>query len=149
MRGASALAAFLSLSVLAGGQNLVLTTRTHPTCPVETSGIIQSAEFGFQSVVFRNESPKFVEFLSLKVAFSTGDKEEIVDSLRLPVRLAPADAKQFQVQLGRVAQLNQKLRSSGAKFARVLIYVDSAEFSDGTEWRWEERFIDPPPARLK
>jgi hypothetical protein len=71
-------------------------------------------------------------------------REEIVDTIRIRVRLAPGEAGRFEVQLGRIPPLNQKLRSSGKTFARVVLLVDSAEFSDGTEWSSEEPVIDIP-----
>jgi hypothetical protein len=137
--------------VLTAAQPLVLTIRTHPTCPIETSAVTESKEFGFQSATFRNESPIFVESLNLKVEFGAGAKEEVIDSVRIRVHLAPGEEKRFEVQLGRMQQLNQKLQSSGQEFARVVLFVDSAEFSDGTEWSSEEPVINDPvnPPRKK
>jgi hypothetical protein len=136
--------ALLFGAALAPAEPLVFTIRTHPTCPVETSAFNGSKDFAFQFVTFHNESPKFVESLSLKVAFAAGSQEEIVDGIRIRVRLAPGDAGRFALQLGRIPPLDQKLRSSGQKFARVVLFVDSAEFSDGTEWNSEEPVIGVP-----
>jgi hypothetical protein len=136
--------ALLFTAALGIAQPLVFTIRTHPTCPVDTSAFTGSKDFAFQFATFHNESPKFVESLSLKVAFAAGSQEEIVDHIRIPVRLAPGEAGRFGIQLGRIPPLEQKLRSSGQKFARVLLFVDSAEFSDGTEWNSEEPVIDVP-----
>jgi hypothetical protein len=141
----------LFAAALTAAQPLVFTIRTHPTCPVETLAVAESKEFGFQSATFRNESPLFVESLNLKVEFGAGSKEEVTDSLRLRVHLAPGEERRFEVRLGSLQQLNQKLRSSGQEFARVVMFVDSAEFSDGTEWSGAEPVIDVPvnPAGAK
>jgi hypothetical protein len=143
--------ALLFAAVLAVAQPLVFTIRTHPTCPVETSAFTESKDFAFQFATFHNESPKFVESLSLKVAFAAGSQEEIVDHIRIRVHLAPGDSGRFAIQLGPIPPLEQKLRSSGQKFARVVLFVDSAEFSDGTEWSSEEPVIDVPvgPERVR
>ncbi len=142
---------FLITAVLSAAQPLVFTIRTHPTCPIETSMVAESKEFGFQSATFRNESPLFVESLNLKVEFGAGSKEEVIDSLRIRVHLQPGEERQFELQLGGLEQLNRKLRSSGEQFARVVLFVDSAEFSDGTEWQSEDPVIDVPvqPVREK
>jgi hypothetical protein len=137
-------------AVLTAAQPLVFTIRTYPTCPIETLAVAESKEFGFQSATLRNESPIFVESLNLKVEFAAGSKEEVIESLRVRVHLAPGEERRFEVQLGRKQQLNQKLRSSGQEFARVVLFVDSAEFFDGTEWSSAEPVInDPvnPPAK--
>jgi hypothetical protein len=138
------IAALLCAAALVGAQPLIFTIRTHPTGPVETSVFTGSKDFAFQFATFRNESPKFVESLGLTVAFAAGSEEEIVDHIRIRVRLAPGNAGRFAIQLGRIPPLEQKLRSSGQKFARVVLLVDSAEFSDGTEWSSEEPVIDVP-----
>jgi hypothetical protein len=109
---------------------------------------IQGVRF---SATLRNESPIFAESLNLKVEFAAGSKEEVTESLRIRVHLAPAEERRFEVQLGRKQQLNQKLRFSEQDFARVVLFVDSAEFSDGTVWSSAEPVIDVPvnPAGTK
>jgi hypothetical protein len=134
----------LAAVVLTAAQPLVLTIRTYPTCPIETLAVAESKEFGFQSATFRNDFPIFVESVSLTVEFGAGSDQEIIESPRLGVHLAPGEERRFEVQLGRLQQLNQKLQSSGQEFARVVLFVDSAEFSDGTEWSSAEPVIDVP-----
>jgi hypothetical protein len=121
----------------ADAERLVFTMLTSPSCPVLASAPEQSKDFGFQSVLFRNDSDKSIQTLYLTVTFYTGksrDKEEVVDSAHIYIALEPGEQKRMDVFLGRIQALTQKVKSVGQSVAWVKLFVDSAEYSDGTRW---------------
>jgi hypothetical protein len=121
----------------AHAERLVFTMLTSPSCPVLASAPEQSKDFGFQSVLFRNDSDKSIQTLYLTVTFYTAksrDREEVVDSAHLYIALEPGEQKRMDVFLGRIQALTQKVKSVGQSVAWVKLFVDSAEYSDGTRW---------------
>jgi hypothetical protein len=139
-------------AALARAEHLVFTTVTPGTSPVWISAPEQSADFGFQSLEFLNDSDQAIQSLHLKVTFSTGGPdEETVDSGHVYVSLDPGEQKRLDVFLGRVEALNQKLRSIRQQIAWIKITVESAEFADGSRWDPDAPVVDIPagPAKVK
>lgn len=138
--------AFLFCQVTAAAAaHLVFTTLTHPTCPVLVSAPMQSPDYGFQSLMVRNDSDQTIEKLYIQVVLSTPkSREEIVDSGHVYVTLEPGDSKRLDVFLGRLTALNQRMASSSEPVAWVKLYVDSAEFADGTRWDPHGTVTDSP-----
>jgi hypothetical protein len=131
--------------LLAHEQRLVFTTRTHPSCPVLVSAPSESKDFGFHALTFRNDSRKVIAALQLKVTISTGSaQDEVVDSRRVPITLEPGETKRMEVHLASVQGSKQKARVSRQEIASVMLFVESAEFSDGTQWNGDEPQLDVP-----
>jgi len=127
----------LYATTLAHAERLVFTLLTSPTCPVFASAHEQSKDYGFQSLLFRNDSDKPIQTLYLTVTFYTAktrDREEVVDSGHIYLTLEPGEQKRLDVFLGRIRALTQKANSAGQEVAWVKLFIDSAEFSDGSRW---------------
>jgi hypothetical protein len=121
-------------------QRLVFTTRTHPSCPVLVSAPSESKDFGFQALTFRNDSRKTIAALQLKVTISN----EVIDSRRVPIVLEPGETKRLEVHLASVQGSKQKATALRQEIASVMLFVESAEFSDGTQWNGDEPQLDVP-----
>ena len=131
--------------MLAHGQRLVFTTRTHPSCPVLVSAPSESKDYGFQAIRIRNDSRKVIAALQLKVSISTGaSQEEVVDSRLVPITLSPGETRRLEVHLASVQGSKQKARALRQEISSVMLYVESAEFSDGTRWNGDEPQLDVP-----
>jgi hypothetical protein len=136
--------------MLAPGQRLIFTTRTHPSCPVLVSAPSESKDFGFHAIRIRNDSNKVIAGLQLNVAITTGNsQEEIVDSRRLPITLSPGETRRVEVHLASVQGSRQKAKALRQDIASVTLFVESAEFSDGTQWNGNEPLLDMPIDRSK
>jgi len=126
--------------LLAHEQRLVFTTRTHPSCPVLVSAPSESKDFGFHALTFRNDSRKTIAALQLKVTI----QDEVVDSRRVAIALQPGETKRMEVHLASVQGSKQKARALRQEIASVMLFVESAEFSDGTQWNGDEPQLDVP-----
>ena len=134
--------------MLALGQGLIFTTRTHPSCPVLVSAPSESKDFGFHAIRIRNDSRKVIAALQLKVTISAGNtQEEVVDSRRVPVVLSPGETRRLEVHLASVQGSKQKARALRQEIASIMLFVESAEFSDGTQWNGNEPQLDLPTNR--
>jgi hypothetical protein len=139
--------ALCAAGALARAEHLVFTTVTPGTCPVWISAPEQSADFGFQSLEFLNDSDQSIQSLHLEVTFSIGGPdEEVVDGGNVYVSLDPGEQKRLDVFLGRIEALSQKLRSIRLEVAWVKITVESAEFTDGSRWDPDAPVVDIPVA---
>jgi hypothetical protein len=131
--------------MLANGQRLIFTTRTHPSCPVLVFAPSESKDFGFHAIRIRNDSAKVIAALQLKVTISGGDaQEDVVDSRRVQITLSPGETKRLEVHLASVQGSKQKARALRQEIASVMLFVESAEFTDGTEWNGNEPQLDLP-----
>jgi len=131
--------------MLAPGQRLVFTTRTHPSCPVLVSAPSESKDYGFHAITFQNNSRKAIAALQLKVTISTGNaQDEVVDGRRVSITLAPGEIKRLEVDLASVQGSKQKARAWRQEIASVMLFVESAEFSDGTQWSGDEPVLGRP-----
>ena len=134
--------------MLAHGQRLIFTTRTHPSCPVLVSAPSESKDFGFHAIRIRNDSQKVIAALQLKVTISTNNaQEEVVDSRRVPITLSAGETKRLEVHLASVQGSKQKARGLRQEIASVMLFVESAEFSDGTQWNGNEPQLGLPVDR--
>jgi hypothetical protein len=134
--------------MLAHGQRLIFTTRTHPSCPVLVSAPSESNYFGFHAIRIRNDSKKVIAALQLKVTISTGNtQEDVVDSSRVAVTLSPGETKRLEVHLASLQGSKQKARALRQEIASIMLFVESAEFSDGTQWNGNEPQLDLPTNR--
>jgi len=131
-------AVLISATVFAQSPRLHFTTRTHLRCPISMSGILPSKEFGFQSVVFHNDTGKPIDELKLNVIAASATGEDVVESIALSVKLAPWQSKRIDVALGRVQTLTPLQPAS------VILVVASADFSDRSHWAAEEPVIYDP-----
>ena len=131
--------------MLAHGQHLVFTTRTHPSCPVLVSAPSESKDYGFQAIRIRNDSRKVIAALQLKVTISTGNaQEEVVDSKLVPITLSPGETRRLEVQLASVQASRQKARALRQEIASVMLFIETAEFSDGGQWNGNEPQVGMP-----
>jgi hypothetical protein len=134
----------------ASAQNLVFTTRVHLDCPVQMSAIAQTKDVGFDSVLLRNESKKTIDTIHMNVSLTTESGEEIVEKGSFLVMLAPGQSKRVSVGMGRVTELTNKAHSSRWPVVRAVLFVASADFTDGSRWSGDEPSINDPirPLRL-
>jgi hypothetical protein len=137
--------ALIFSGALAHAEHLVFTMLTFPTCPVLVTAPEQSKDFGFQSVLFRNDSYKAIESVSLTVTFHAAEREndEIVDSSHVYLDLQPGEEKRLDVFLARIEALMQKAQSENKDLVFVTLFADSAEFADGTRWDMQATPQDP------
>ena len=136
-------------AALAQAEHLVFTTVVPGSCPVWFSAPEKSKDFGFQSLEFLNDSDKSLQFLRLKVTFSTDkrEQEEVVDGGYVYTDLEPGQQKRLEVFLGRISALSQKLKSAGREVAWVKITVEAVEFADGSRWEPGAAVINDPVER--
>ena len=79
------------------------------------------------------------------MTISTGSaQDEVVDSRRVPITLESGETKRMEVHLASVQGSKQKARASRQEIASVMLFVESAEFSDGTQWNGDEPQLDVP-----
>jgi hypothetical protein len=129
------LVAVLGSTAFAQAEHLYFTTIIPPGCPIVITGTTQSKDFGFQAVVFHNDSEQTVASMHLKVTLSApGGRELIVDAGHIFISLEPGEQKGQDVFLGRMQSLNQRVKFDHLEIARAMISVDSVDFVDGSRW---------------
>jgi hypothetical protein len=128
----------------AGAQNLVFTTKVHLACPVSMSAIAKTKDVGFYSLVLRNDSKKTIDTVHLSLGLITESGEEIVEQGSFLVMLTPGQDKRVRVGMGRVEELTNKARASRWPVVHAVLFVASADFSDGTQWSGDEPAINDP-----
>ena len=136
----------------ANAQSLVFTTRVHVACPVLMSAIAKTKDIGFESVVIRNESKKTIDTVHLNVSLISESGEETVEKASFLVTLAPGQSKRVSVGMGHVSELTRKAHSSHWPVVQAVLFVASADFTDGTGWSGDEPSINDPvdvPVRPK
>jgi hypothetical protein len=119
------------------GQQIAFTLRGRLIqCPVTVSSFTQSKEFGFDSIVLRNESAQPIEAVRFQVVFRTETGDEPVDGARVVIRLEPKDSKRLSIGLGQVTALTQKAKSAHQAAGLAILSVESVELPDGSVlWR--------------
>ena len=136
---------------IAFSQELAFTSRTYLQSPVVMSSMAESKEFGFDSVLLRNDGVAAVSAVHFKLTFRTGDREELADKRRVSVNLEPRDSRRLVLGLGDVTGLRQLAKSRKQTEALVVLTIESVEFADGSEWRQTEQQggvpFDPRPGR--
>ena len=138
-----------ALALLAGcavlpAQRLVFTMRTHPNCPVVISSVTSSKDFGFQSLKLFNDSPNAIDSMMLTVVLTVGSREEVVDGGRVFARLGSGERKSVDAFLGRLDGLRQRAQELRLAEARAIIFVDSVDFTDGSQWEGREPVVEIP-----
>ena len=87
-------AGLLLACVLAHAQHIYFTTFVPGSCPIVIEGMTHSKDFGFQAVVFNNDSSQTVQSIHLKVTLSSAEKpEQIVDSGHVYIAIDPGERK--------------------------------------------------------
>jgi hypothetical protein len=130
---------------LAPGQRLVFTTRTHPACPVLISAPSETKDFGFHAIRIRNDSKKSIAAVQLRVTIPRGEaQDEVVDGKHVLVTLAPGETRRLEIRLGSVEGCRQKAKDLRQETASATLFVESAEFSDGTQWNGNEPLLGTP-----
>ena len=71
-------------------------------------------------------------------------QDEVVDGRRVPITLAPGEIKRLEVDLASVQGSKQKARALRQEIASIMLFVESAEFSDGTQWNGDEPVLGRP-----
>jgi hypothetical protein len=129
------------------GQQLAFTSRTYVQSPVIITSAEPSKEFGFDSVVLRNDGPSAISAVHFQITFRTGAGDEIADERRVAVSLDSRDTKRIVVGLAQIEGLKQQAQSRKQESALVILTIESIEFQDGGEWKQTERdrgtTIDP------
>jgi hypothetical protein len=129
----------LFTGVAAFGQQVAFTSRTYVESPVLISSVEGSKEFGFDSVVLRNDGPDAIVAIHFQITFRTGAGDEIADERRVAVNLDPRDSKRLVVGLAQIEGLRQQARSRKQTSALAILTIESVEFQDGGEWKQSER----------
>jgi hypothetical protein len=131
-------------------QQLAFTSRTYVQSPVVITSVEGSKEFGFDSVILRNDGPGAISAVHFQITLRTGDGDEIADERRVAVSLDPRDTKRVVVGLAQIEGLKQQAKSRKQESALVILTIESIEFQDGGEWKQTERdggiTIDPVDA---
>jgi hypothetical protein len=133
----------LTLGVGSGGtvfsQQLAFTSRTYVQSPVVIASVQPSEEFGFGSVVIRNDGPNAIAAVHFQIAFHSAAGDEIADERRVAVNIEPRDSKRLIVDLAHIEGLKQLARSREQTSALVILTIESIEFREGGEWKETEK----------
>jgi hypothetical protein len=134
-------------------QQLAFTSRTYVQSPVVITSVEGSKEFGFDSVMLRNDGPNAISAVHFLITLRTGTGDEIADERRIAVSLNPRDTRRIVVALAEIEGLKQQAKSRKQESALVILTIESIEFQDGGEWKQAERdrgiTLDPKPERKK
>jgi hypothetical protein len=132
------------------GQQLAFTSRTYVQSPVVITSVEGSKEFGFDSVVLRNDGPHAISAVHFQIALRTAAGDELADERRVAVSLDPRDTRRIVVGLAQIEGLKQLARSRKLESALIILTIESIEFEGGGEWKQTERdggiTIDPVDA---
>jgi hypothetical protein len=128
-----------ALSGTALCQQLAFTSRAYVQSPVVISSVESSKDFGFDSVVLRNDGPKVIRAVHFQIGLRTGAEDEVADQRRVPVSLEQRDSKRLIIGLAHIEGLKQLAKSRKLASALVILTVESVEFEDGGEWHQTER----------
>jgi hypothetical protein len=136
-------------------QQVAFTSRTYVQSPVVITSVEASKEFGFDSVVLRNDAASAISAVHFQVTFRTDAGDEIAEERRVPMSLESRDSQRVLVGLAEIEAFKQQARSRKVESALVILTIESVEFGDGGEWKQTERDrgtpIDPvnKPAELQ
>jgi hypothetical protein len=121
------------------GQQVAFTSRTYVQSPVVITSVEASKEFGFDSVVLRNDAPNAISAVHFQVTFRTDAGDEIAEERRVPMSLESRDSQRVPVGLAGVEAFKQQAKSRKVESALVILAIESVEFEDGGEWKQTER----------
>jgi len=103
-----------------------------------------SKEFGFDSVVIRNDRPAAIAAVHFQITLRTAAGDEIVDERRVAIGIEPRETKRLGVDLAQKDGLKQQARSRKQESALVILTIESVEFQNGSEWKQTERDSGTP-----
>lgn len=115
-------------------QQLTFTSRAYLQSPVVLSSTESSGEFGFESVVLRNDGRDTISAVHFKLTLRAGTDDEVADERRVAVSIEPSASKRLMTELGHVEGLRQLVKSRKHAAALVILTVESVEFEGGREW---------------
>lgn len=144
-----------ALALTVSAQQLAFTTRAYVTAPVTIVSADSSREYGFESVMLRNDAAKTITGIRFQIVLHTDAGEEIADERRFTINLDPHDSKRVAVGLAEIQSLRQQTRARNQRSALAILTVEGVDFSDGSEWKQSEREqgtpIDPlvKPSELR
>ncbi len=131
------------LPVFSGGialcQQIGFTSRIYLRSPVLVSSIESSKEFGFESVVLRNDGPDAIRAVHFRITLRVGTDDEVADERRVAVSIEPVTSKRVPIELGHVVGLRQLVKSRNQTTALAILTIESIEFEDGREWQETEQ----------
>jgi hypothetical protein len=143
LRARLRVSAILLLLTASGGtafcQQVAFTSRTYVQSPVVITSVEPSKEFGFDSVVLRNDGPNAISAVHFQLTFRTDAGDEIADERRVPVILDSRGSKRVLVGLAQIEAFKQQAKSRKVELALVILTIESVEFEDGGEWKQTER----------
>lgn len=122
-------------------QQLAFSSRAVLQSPVVVTSFQSSKEFGFRSVVLRNDGGRAVKAVQFKLTWRAGTdtEEEPAGERRTVVALEPTATKQVLVELGDVEGLTQLMKSRKRAAATVILTIEVVEFESGDEWHNTEQ----------
>lgn len=137
---------------LSFSQQVAFTSRAYVQSPVLMSSIEASKEYGFDSVMLRNDGPAAITAVHFRIMMRAGTDEEVADERRVAVRLDAWQSKRVTISLGHAEGLRQQAKSRKQAAALAILTIESVEFEDGGEWRQTEQkggnpfdpVVDPP-----
>ena len=135
-------------------QQIAFSSRAVLQSPVVVISFQQSKEFGFDSVVLRNDGRDPVRAVHFRLTWRAGTEtdEELADERRIAVTLGPTVSKQVTIGLGDLEGLRQLVKSRKKTAATIILTIQAVEFEDGQEWRNTEQHgvpLDIPLQRFK
>lgn len=140
MRLAALVGASTTLLLLpAFGQQVAFTSRSYISSPVALSSVESSKDFGFESVVLRNDGPDTITAIHFQITLRTDAGDEIADERRIAVSLDPRDSKRVEIGLAGIEGLKQQARTRQQASALAILTIEAVEFQDGSEWKQGER----------
>ncbi len=149
MRNKPGLATLLAMAfggLTAHAQQLAFTSRTHLLSPVVVESIQSSREYGFDSVLVKNDGAEAVLAVRFVITLHSSAGDEIADERRVSVEIASHEAKRVNTGLGHIKGLRD-LQSEKQKDGLAIISVAAVEFRDGSEWKPPDMSNSDVPAK--
>jgi hypothetical protein len=116
-------------------QQLAFTSRAYLQSPMIVESIESSKDYGFESVMVRNDAPETVIAVRLQVTLHSVTGDEIADERRVPVQVYPRETKRISVGMAQIKGLKDRLRSYRQDDGLAILTIEALEFRDGTEWK--------------
>lgn len=150
MRNKPGLAALLVTTfggLAAHAQQLAFTSRTHLLSPVVVESIQSSREYGFESILVKNDGPDAVVAVRFVITLHSSAGDEIADERRVAMEVAAHETKRVETGLGHIKGLQDRLQSERQKDGLAIISVAAVEFRDGSEWKPPDGSNSDVPAK--
>jgi hypothetical protein len=133
------LASAIFLHLPAFSQQLAFTSCTYVQSPVVITSVEGSKEFGFDSLVLRNDGSNAISAVHFQITLRTSAGDEIADERRIMVSLEPRDSKRLVVGLAQIEGLREQAKYRKQESVLLILTIESVEFEDGGEWKQTER----------